>query len=153
MIIQNPITIFDRISIPSSVTNLAVSIQDQNNKVNTPRKFQKTQGINIDEDIGVIQFKLDLCQRMGCEQSKLDYTLFSCPQGSEPHTDMLDPEKYGVMTYIVPIIMETDATFFTETECIDLEVGYPYSFNHTLLHSLEVKFENPTVLVMASILQ
>lgn len=149
---ENPITEVGRVGV-HAMLRFANLIKGQNNKVNTPRKFQKMTGENMDDDAGITLMKQIMCERAGIDYQKLDYTLFSCPNGSEPHIDDLDAKVYGEDTWVVPVLMESEATLYTKTDSNKLIRGGIYKFNHTRLHWLNLEKPAPTVLIMFSELQ
>lgn len=136
-----------KVCVPDKLLELAESIRHQNNKVNTPRKFTKYRG-------NVKAFTGNLAIELGVPESKLDWVLFSCPEGAEEHTDDLNVKKYGEKTFLIPILLE-DSCILHTPECSEVidELGCIYEINHQRPHSLEKDKPSGCVFIMASILQ
>lgn len=130
-----------QIHLPTSLKQVANSIKLQNYKVNSPTKFQKYRN-------PLSMFSYMLSSVLG---SKVDWVLFSCCNGAEEHTDKLDTDIYGTMTYIIPVIVpEKGAVLHHSGGSVDISEGSVYEINHQLPHSLDVNSYDGCVLVMAS---
>lgn len=148
---MNEIIELGNVVVPQDLCEIAESIQDQNNKVNTPAKLQKTRGESIEASPEISAFLTALCELCRIDRDRLNYTLFSCPGGSERHIDLLDPAIYGVDTFVVPILLRSNMTkLYTEHSIVDMNEGLVTKFNHTRPHGLIVGESAPTVLMMFS---
>ncbi len=87
----------------------------------------------------------------------LDWVYFSAANGAEPHKDLLDPEKFDDITYVIPLVLPKygKATLVHGTAKINLELYKVYGFDHTLIHSLEVSGNDTgcTLIMAAALIQ
>jgi hypothetical protein len=140
------------IAVPWAVYQAAYSVRLQNNKVNTPKNFQR----QLLHDLRAAEVVQQIADIAGVPSHKIDYVYFGCCLGAEPHTDALDPAKYTNRTFMVPICMPADGlkTLTVGGQTIELQLNHVYEFDHTIEHSLFVgdKAAGCTV-IMASVLK
>lgn len=146
---DNPILTLGAIEIPKLVRELCETIKDQNNKVNTPVKFQKHR---LYEELHN-ELKSDIAWLLDQPVDKVDYVYFSCANGAEEHIDQLDKELFTSRTVILPVILPSGVTILNANgSSIILKVGTAYEINHELPHSLTVGGDEGCVVIMASVL-
>lgn len=65
---------------------------------------------------------------------------FSAAKGAEPHTDMLDPDKFASRTFIIPVILpQGDTVIRAEIDSQIAQLGNIYEFDHEKIHSMTVE--------------
>ena len=127
------IHIVGRVDIPAEVTALADLVKKQHYKVNTPAKFTT----HTLADKALME---QLSELVGVPVEKLNYVYFSACGGAEPHTDLLDPEKFTNDTYVIPVILPPGAAIIKVEEwVVAVKVGMVYKFDHTCMHSMELE--------------
>jgi hypothetical protein len=140
------------VEIPAEAVQYADGIKQENYKVNTPAEFQ------VRVLPGCKPMLDQLATLTGQPRERMDAVYFSCPMGSEPHTDKLNLKKFENTTFIIPVILpdlrKHRVTLLT-AGCTDavLEVGGVYEFDHTQTHSLTVGDDSGCVLIMVALLK
>lgn len=135
---------------PEYVLEVAEQVKHQNNKVNTPSKFQKHPLIAQEHN----EVRSWIAERLGVDKEKVDFVYFSASWGAEEHTDLLDPHIFTGVTVILPILVDEQAgaVFHIQEYSLPLEKGKAYMFNHEIPHSITVKEGgHGVVVIMASI--
>lgn len=135
------------VNIPSQVIVNADKIKFEHYKVNSPAKFQVH---TLDDNLLIDS----LSSVIGISKEKLDYVYFSVCKGAEPHTDLLDPNKFTNDTYVIPVILPSGTSVITaESIKESVHVGGIYKFDHSKLHSMELEDESSgCVIIMVAVL-
>lgn len=135
------------VPVPETVIGHADTIKFENYKTNTPRKFQVRTLIGGDELMD------SLSGRIGIEKDRLDFVYFSVCKGAEPHTDLLDPNKFTDTTFVIPVVLPPgDAIITAEDHGEKVHVGGVYEFDHTKVHSMSLEdTESGCVVVMVAV--
>lgn len=135
--------------IPDAVIAAADTVKLLNYKTTTPRKFQKR---NLTEDIAG-SLMSELSEKIGVDQSQLDYVYFSAARGAEEHVDALDPKEFQDRTFIIPVILpQGKSVIYAEDAQMEVALGGIYEFNHEKVHSMTVEdTESGCVVVMVAI--
>lgn len=141
------ITIHGKIPIPNTLLDVAETIKHENYKVNTPAKFQK----HFDDSEDGQTFVKQLADLINVDPECIDWVYFSASRGAEPHTDLLDPNKFSDNTFVIPLIVPPYATLNAGKASVEIKAGQVYEFLHTETHSLDViDFNHGCVMVMAT---
>lgn len=136
-------------SIPQAVFEAADKIKHLNYKTTTPAKFRKN---TLTPDIaGTLMSEISTI--INIPQDSLDYVYFSAAKGAEPHTDMLDPDKFASRTFIIPVILPQGHSIITaENDSQIAQLGNIYEFDHEKIHSMTVEdSEGGCVVIMIAI--
>lgn len=135
--------------IHQSIIAHAHTIKHENYKTNTTKQFQKHQGLTSD----CAKFMALVGGKINIHPSKMDMVYFSVAKGAEPHTDLLDPNVFTNITYVIPVILpKGDNTIYADGDSAVVDVGRIYRFDHTKTHSMTVaNEEDGAVLIMIAI--
>jgi len=124
------------IDIPPSIVEYADKIRHENYKTNTPKNFHKHPGNIADSDL----LLKSLAEIISIDNhERLDFVFFSACEGAETHTDLLDPEVFQEITYVVPIIIPHDSILTCEDTEIVGQPNHVYCFDHNKPHGLTMK--------------
>jgi len=120
------------IRVPRGIVESADTVKFENYKTNTPAQFQIRR---MDEADMALMFNLS--RMVGVPWNRLDFVYFSVCKGAEPHTDLLDPEKFEPRTFVIPVILPGGQSVITaEEQMKQVELNHVYEFNHEKLHSM-----------------
>jgi hypothetical protein len=136
--------------IPEAVIAAADTIKLLNYKTTTPAKFRKNE---LTEELAGPMLD-ELADIIGVPKDRLDYVYFSCCRGAEPHTDQLPRERFGPMTYIIPVILPKFGSALITAGIVSkvVEVGGVYMFNHEQIHSMTLEDnESGCVVIMVAV--
>ncbi len=139
------------VQLSSHMTLAADAIKFENYKVNSPYQYKiHPQDVTIGS-----WFEDQLSTLINVDKSKIDWVFFSVCNGAEPHTDMLNPDKFHDTTYVVPIILPKGKSVITaEDEKMEVKIGSVYQFDHTKTHSMELEdTKSGCVVIMAALLK
>lgn len=137
------------LDIPKSVLDVAESIKLDNYKTNHPKEFRKETVVTDDG----LYLMAQLSSLTGVPVNKLDYVYFSACRGADEHVDLLDPEKFEDVTYIIPLVLPSGKSILHEDGySTGIQVGGVYEINHTKPHSLDLEdTESGCTLIMVAI--
>jgi hypothetical protein len=139
------------VSIPQAVIDHADTIKLENYKTNTPAKFQ------VRSLVGGEELMESLAEIIGISKEKLDFVYFSVCKGAEPHTDLLNPNKFEDTTYVIPVILPNGKSIIgaeddAGTVEAEVELGGVYQFDHTKTHWMTLEDnESGCVVVMVAV--
>ncbi len=141
------IKVHGKVCIPQSVLDHADTIKKENYKTNTPAKFQ------IRSLTGGGELMESLSKLINVPKNRLDFVYFSVCKGAEPHTDLLNPDKFEDTTYVIPVILPSGKSVITaEDEEAEVNLGEVYEFDHTKIHSMVLEdIESGCVVIMVAI--
>jgi hypothetical protein len=136
-----------KVDIPQTVIDHADTIKFENYKTNTPTKFQVRNLVGGDE------LMESLSSRIGLPRENLDFVYFSVCKGAEPHTDLLDPDKFEDTTFVIPVILPGGRSVITAGEQeAEVELGAVYEFDHTKVHSMTLEdTDSGCVVIMVAV--
>lgn len=145
-----PVKVLGGVYLSETVRAVAKEIRHQNNRVNTPTKFQKH---SMHEET-YVRLKKDIAALLDVPHTQVDYVYFACANGAEEHVDQLDPERFTHRTVLLPVWLPKGATtLYANGGTTPLYEGLAYEINHELPHSLDVEDKNGgCVVIMASVL-
>lgn len=138
-----------KVEVPQEAIDHADTIKLENYRTNTPAKFQ------VRTLTGCDRLMERLAEIAGLPRKRLDFVFFSCCKGAEPHTDLLNPEKFENRTFVVPIILPAGrSVVFADGAWAEVQVGGVYEFDHTKTHSMTLEdTESGCVVVMVAVLR
>jgi len=125
-------------------------LKRKNDKVNTIVELQRTAPIHTHGAWGLIS---NVASVTPFHDYNMSMVYFSCPMGCATHVDMLNPEVYHPVTYLIPIVLphKGHSVLMVGADHLQLKPEYLYEFDHSIPHSLEVSDPDGTGCVVAMI--